>query len=496
MQKFCIKVKVMLIVLHNKDGGVKLFKLFGLFSIVFVPFLVAGTFEHFERFQESAFVKYSDAEDIVFKKYLDVEFKEFVLQGKLHRYLKNKPSRLPVTQFINTTSVGPRVDMQLTKLKQVNFPAPFSLKDKEFVINFFGLSFGFNIDSKIKDAKFYPQTQIGIGNFFEQIASSEYSYLVVDIQLFIKKYKLNDWGVILLVKKIVEKVFKQKNEADIFRWFLLSKLGYDVHLTLAKKHIILFFATEQKIYDRTFFIFNKKRYYNLDDTLTIKEISSVYSYKHIYKNGVKAFDFSLYQLPMLPQKIEQKELFFRELREQYRISFQYNQNLIDFLATYPQVDEKVYFKAPLDPITQETLFRSLQHYVDTKRASRAITFLLHFTQNSFLYKVDQQQFGYEKMMFAQETLVYSSSDCEDRSVLFAYLITKILHLSIVGVVYPDHFSTALYIPLNGDKIDVNGREFVLSDPSYRNANIGYELSKYKGQKPTRIVVLKKSKENI
>ncbi len=476
---------------QNKGGEVELFKLFGLFSIIFVPFLVAGTFEHFERFHQSAFVKYSDAEDIAFKKYLDAEYKEFLLQVPLKRYSEKKPSRLSVTQSIQTPNVGPRVDMQIPSYKEPTIPPKQSLKNKDIVFDFFGVEVGFNFDKKIQDAKFYPRNQVGISKFFEQLASSEYTYLVADIKLFIKQYHFNDWGLNLLVQKITQKIFKQKDEADIFRWFLLTKLGYDVHLSLVKKHIVLFFLTKQKVYDQYSILFQKKRYYSLDKESFSKEIGSVYSYTHNYKNGLRKFDFALQTLPLLSQNIKRKELYFREYATKYTISFQYNQNIIDFLATYPQLEEEVYFDAIIDPLTHRTLFLSLQKYVDAKRASGAIEFLLHFTQGAFEYKVDKKQFGYEKMMFAQETLVYDASDCEDRAVLFSFLIQKILHLSVVALVYKNHFSTALYIPLNGDKIDVQGRDFIISDPSYLNANIGQSLTQYRNKKPKKIIFVKK-----
>ena len=476
--------------LHNKDGGVKLFKLFGLFSIVFVPFLVAGTFEHFERFHESAFVKYSDAEDIAFKKYLDTEFKEFVLQEPISRYQKEKPSRLAITQSLKRVSVGPRVDMNIPKYKAPKQIPTYSLKNKDIIFNFFGLDLGFNIDKKIAEIKFYPHTQVGISKFFEHLASSEYAYLVSQVQLVAKRYKLNDWGVNLLVDKIAKKLFKQKDEKDIFRWFILSKLGYDIRLTLAKKHVILFFLTKQKIYYRYSLVFQKKRYYSLDSTIEFKDITSVYSYNHTYNKGLKGFDFSFKGFSLFPYAKNLKEIQFREFSKSYTVSFEYNKNLIDFLATYPQLEEQVYFHTPLELQTKRTLFLSLQKYVDAKRASRAIEFLLHFTQAAFEYQTDKKHFGYEKMMFAEETLVYDKSDCEDRAVLFSYLINEILHISSVGVVYENHFSTALYIPLEGDKIDVHGRDFILSDPSYLNANIGYEFAQYRNKKPRRIIFVK------
>jgi hypothetical protein len=106
---------------------------------------------------------------------------------------------------------------------------------------------------------------------------------------------------------------------------------------------------------------------------------------------------------------------------------------------------------------------------------------------SFDYKIDKVQFKDEKIMFAQETLYYDSSDCEDRAILFAYLVKHLFHISVVTIQYNNHMSNALYIPIDGDSIDVNGRRFVIADPTYKNANLGQSMPKYRGIKPKKII---------
>ena len=91
-------------------------------------------------------------------------------------------------------------------------------------------------------------------------------------------------------------------------------------------------------------------------------------------------------------------------------------------------------------IETPNLEKSFKKFLDGKKASDAISFVLGFVQNSFEYKTDSEQFGRQKMMFASETLYYKSSDSEDRSVLFAYLIKNLFGIRAVGLVYPNHFS--------------------------------------------------------
>jgi hypothetical protein len=132
----------------------------------------------------------------------------------------------------------------------------------------------------------------------------------------------------------------------------------------------------------------------------------------------------------------------------------------------------------------------MKKYINGKKASQAINFVLNMVQKSFDYKRDQQQFGKEKVMFAEETLFYKSSDCEDRAVLFAYLIKKLFDISVVGIKYKNHMATGLYIPLQGDHVNIHGRRYVIADPTYTNANVGEAMPKYRSVKPESFIVVK------
>jgi len=116
-----------------------------------------------------------------------------------------------------------------------------------------------------------------------------------------------------------------------------------------------------------------------------------------------------------------------------------------------------------------------------------MNFVLHFVQNAFIYKTDKEQFGREKVMFAQETLFYRASDCEDRAILYAYLTKKLFGVPVLGVKYPNHMATALYVPLSGDKIRIKGKEFVIADPTYINAQIGEAMPQFKGKMPQEFI---------
>ena len=103
--------------------------------------------------------------------------------------------------------------------------------------------------------------------------------------------------------------------------------------------------------------------------------------------------------------------------------------------------------------------------------------LINFVQTGFQYKTDQQQFGYERSLFGDETLFYPYSDCEDRSILYSILVRELLGLDVALVSYPGHLATAVCFKEGpyGDYFNVDGKKFTVCDPTYIGAHIGLTM---------------------
>jgi hypothetical protein len=100
---------------------------------------------------------------------------------------------------------------------------------------------------------------------------------------------------------------------------------------------------------------------------------------------------------------------------------------------------------------------------------------------AFEYKTDDEQYGYEKWNFCEENLYYPYNDCEDRAFLFSRLVRELLHLEVVLLQYSDHFSTAVHFttPVSGSYFTIDGKKFIVCDPTYIGAMIGMNPEKYK-----------------
>ena len=111
----------------------------------------------------------------------------------------------------------------------------------------------------------------------------------------------------------------------------------------------------------------------------------------------------------------------------------------------------------------------------------AANMLIDFVQTAFAYQTDGEQFGYEKPFFVDELFYYPYCDCEDRSILYSRLVRSLLNLDVVLLDYPNHIATAVCFTeqVEGDYILVNGKKYVICDPTYIGASIGMAMPQFK-----------------
>ena len=105
------------------------------------------------------------------------------------------------------------------------------------------------------------------------------------------------------------------------------------------------------------------------------------------------------------------------------------------------------------------------------------------------YKTDAEQFGtgIEKTFFCEEMFYYPFCDCEDRAVLYSYLVHNLLGFDVVLLEYPGHECTAVAFPepLTGSatSITYQGRTWYICDPTYIGSDIGMCIPRYVSVQP-------------
>jgi len=169
---------------------------------------------------------------------------------------------------------------------------------------------------------------------------------------------------------------------------------------------------------------------------------NLYSYNGRYPRQLDAASVSFWHSLQSKPDEKVKNLTFRFDKKDYHIEVPYNYNTVRFLKEYPQMDLVQYFEASVESDTANALLKPLAQIIDGMTQTEAVNLLLRFVPTSFRYQTDQNQFGAENYMFVEETIIYPASDCEDRAILFAWLVRELLGLKVVALDFPGHVATA------------------------------------------------------
>ena len=102
-------------------------------------------------------------------------------------------------------------------------------------------------------------------------------------------------------------------------------------------------------------------------------------------------------------------------------------------------------------------------------------FLLKFAQSAFEYKTDNDQFGHEKYNFPEETVGSIFSDCEDRTILLAFLYKRLLGFESVMLHFEQekHVCLGVKIPnrSNAYSFKYKNEAFMVCEPT----GIGFDV---------------------
>src|SRR5690606_29832505 len=119
---------------------------------------------------------------------------------------------------------------------------------------------------------------------------------------------------------------------------------------------------------------------------------------------------------------------------------------------------------PLSAETYNSLIPVLKEQIRGFSTEKGVEYLMRFTRQAFEFEDDRVTYGQEKRMSPEETLLNNSSDCDDRTALFFYLVKEIYDLPMVTLRYPTHVNIAVRLenPV-GQRIDYHGYHYTICE---------------------------------
>jgi len=451
--------------------------------------------------QKKEFQEYKDKRDKEFTSFLKSQWKPVDLVKGDVRDEEPKPDVMPVArpEPVKEPVVSPE---SIPAPVVVTVPEPVIVKPpvvapevvvpegKLLTINFYGKQLRFYYDAGMQQNLSSGINKDAVSDYWSKLSRTKYDNLLKQINEQQKVLQLNDWALAALVNKVALKINNnRRNESALLSWFVLAKTGFKARIAYNKSAVYLLVPSEHELFEVSYFTFSGKRYYAIDFDGNKQEPGRVFTYDGEYPNTTRAFDMRVTPVVASSDRSERRHLSFKFEGKQYNIDVAYDRGRVKFFSTYPQLSLDLYFSSGVYKATATPLQKQLAVHMKGMSEQQAVNFLLRFVQTSLKYETDDQQFGEENYLFPEETLFYPYSDCEDRAVLFAWLVRSLLNLEVVGVDYPGHVATAVAFSedVKGDSVMHNGKRYVISDPTYINANSGMTMPNFKQFKPEVIV---------
>ncbi|MCW8853137.1 MAG: hypothetical protein OQK76_06680 [Gammaproteobacteria bacterium] len=478
--------------------------LFGLTTSALLSADNRSEFEQWMKQETGSFQEYKDKRDREFAGFLKKQWQEMQTFQGLVRDKTPKPIKIPTAKPLPAKPPVTKAPAKspIKKIPVVKAPVvkpalekPVIIKPapiirlpagKKIKLNFYGQSLMFSYDPKLKVKLLSVINADAMSRHWSALSLADYDSLIKQLQVMRKSLELNDWAYALLINDVAKGIYpRQQNERTLLIWFLLVKEGYSARIAYDANRVYLLLPTEQQLYASPYFTFDHVRYYALSFEGEKQSLGKVFTYEGHYPGANKHLDMRLNKTMKTLRKQRSRPLKFKFQGQNYIVNASYDEQTVYFLRTYPQMDIGMYFIASVNQATASPLLDQLRPLVEGKSEQDAINLLLRFVQTAFQYRTDEGQFGIENYLFPEETLHYPYSDCEDRSVFFAWLVNSLLGLEVVGLDYPGHISAAVHFsqPVSGDSFRYKGKTYVITDPTYINASAGMTMPAYRKISP-------------
>ncbi|WP_225872577.1 hypothetical protein [Pedobacter polaris] len=347
------------------------------------------------------------------------------------------------------------------------------VKAQNYAFDFYEGTFNFSADQTLNIDFSAELTQPSVRDFYNKLDQSNYKGMISDLLAYKEKYKLNDWLYYQLIRKTAQQISPKAenyNRYTLYKWFLMTKSGYDAKVAIGNNQIIFYVRNNEDISDIPFFMINEKKYMCLnyhDYGKLFKREETYIPVKINIPEAIIAFSYKVTKMPdFKPEDYIEKQIAFNYKHKAYHFSVRVNNEVSSIFKNYPIVDFESYFNIPLSRETYQSLIPILKENIKKMPVKKGVDYLMRFTRYAFLYEDDEKLIGKEKRFSPEQTLLNDQSDCDDRAALFFYLVKEIYNLPMIAMLYPTHITMAVQFdkPI-GDVIVYQGKSYSVCEPT-------------------------------
>lgn len=438
-------------------------------------------YSDFKQKTIQSFNDYVKQVDKEFADYLKSNFGEHALKQLDKEVETPKPDQAPVyvdaldikTEKIESSETDQQPIDNDFALPSTRKSEPANFETNNYSFNFYSSNIEVSSDIQINIQSRSMLSADKISAYWTELSNTNYNHLIDQFGSYRQVLNLNDWAYYLMINSFANEVYPdQKDMKTMLSWFLLTRSGYKTRIAFDENQNYLLLSSVYPI-TGSYVRFDNVNYYLSDG-----EVDHLQTYEKDVPEADKILDLSIEKPLNLANKKADKSLEFKYHGQTHKLKLSYNKNLIDFYSSIPLSDIKLYFNSLPGISTKLSIAEAFRPIINRKTKLEAANILLSFVQQAFGYKTDQEAYGKEKYMFTEELLHYPFADCEDRSVLYAYLVKTLLNLEVIGVEFPGHMATGIHFKdkPSGEFIEFGKKDYVIADPTFVGAPVGMLMS--------------------
>ena len=468
------------------------------FLFLSIQLLSAQDFESYKRQQQESFQTYrqkTQDEWEAYRRQVNEEFASY-LEKTWEKKTGEKPKPVPDKVPDIPPVVLPDIDIDIPEDNpidvEVNMPkledkpspvAPIQYKpkpaEKTLSFTFYGTPGAVRFDTS-KKASLQGSDEKAVSKFWKALSGDAYNNIVADCLKIRDDRDLCDWAYYRMTEQVAKTLYTTRNEQAVFHAWLLSQSGFCIRLGRENGNIHLLPGTNSMLFGKPFWKLQGNYYTLMDDD----NVSAMY-----------IMDVQFPQTVPIRTRMRAGNAFEKNVASGRALSSKKytaakanvacDKNLLAFLQDIPVssmdaagvTDYLMYASMPMSERASRDLIPALKAQISGKTEEEAANILIDFVQTAFEYKTDNDAWGYERPFFPEETLYYPYSDCEDRAILYCYLVKNLMNLDVAFVSYPGHLATAVHFneTIPGDYFVVDGTRYLICDPTYINASIGMTM---------------------
>jgi len=268
--------------------------------------------------------------------------KKPVIDKKPVKVVDKKPviKKQPIRPIVKIPPIKPTPKpVRIKPVPVVKLP-----KGKATEVVFYGQKIKFSYDPKMHVRLALRINEKAMSSYWSSLSKADYEPLLKQINAQRKPLNLNDWGYALLINEIAKAVNPRlKSEQAMFSWFMLTKAGYQARIAYDSRQVFLLLPSRQQLFAAPYFTFDKVRYYALGFDGKKQKPGRVFTYDGQYPGATKRLDMSLNRTMNTARNEKSKYLTFKYKAKTYRVHVGYDNQTVQFMKTYPQMDIGMYF---------------------------------------------------------------------------------------------------------------------------------------------------------